>query len=125
MIPVSSFFTKTGPHARRWSNTSRLRISRVFTRVWMSCWRNRWSFHFGRESNRRAMPGNADLPIGDAIQENGVPGKESRFAPGGESSYMEAVILIGIQGSGKSTFYRERFFDTHVRVSLDLLKTRA
>jgi len=37
---------------------------------------------------------------------------------------MEAVILIGIQGSGKSTFYRERFFDTHVRISLDLLKTR-
>jgi len=38
---------------------------------------------------------------------------------------VEAVILIGIQGSGKSTFYRERFFDTHVRISLDLLKTRA
>lgn len=37
---------------------------------------------------------------------------------------MEAVIFIGIQGSGKSTLYRERFFDTHVRVSLDLLKTR-
>jgi predicted kinase len=37
---------------------------------------------------------------------------------------MEAVILIGIQGAGKSTFYKERFFDTHVRVSLDLLKTR-
>lgn len=37
---------------------------------------------------------------------------------------MEAVILIGIQGSGKTTFYRERFFDTHVRLSLDLLKTR-
>ncbi len=37
---------------------------------------------------------------------------------------MEAVILIGIQGSGKSTFYRERFFDTHIRISLDLLKTR-
>jgi predicted kinase len=36
---------------------------------------------------------------------------------------MEAVIFVGIQGSGKSTFYRERFFDTHVRVSLDLLKT--
>jgi predicted kinase len=37
---------------------------------------------------------------------------------------MEAVILIGIQGSGKSTFYLERFFDTHVRISLDLLRTR-
>jgi len=37
---------------------------------------------------------------------------------------MEAVILMGIQGSGKSTFYRERFFETHVRISLDLLGTR-
>jgi predicted kinase len=37
---------------------------------------------------------------------------------------MEAVILIGIQASGKSTFYRDRFFDTHVRINLDMLKTR-
>ena len=37
---------------------------------------------------------------------------------------MEAVIFIGIQGSGKSHFSRERFFNTHVRISMDLLKTR-
>lgn len=37
---------------------------------------------------------------------------------------MEAVLLIGIQGAGKSTFFRERFFDTHVRINLDMLKTR-
>jgi predicted kinase len=37
---------------------------------------------------------------------------------------MEAVILVGIQASGKSTFYRERFFDTHVRINLDMLRTR-
>jgi predicted kinase len=37
---------------------------------------------------------------------------------------MEAVILIGIQGSGKTTFYRERFSGTHVRISLDDLGTR-
>jgi predicted kinase len=37
---------------------------------------------------------------------------------------MEAVIFTGIQGSGKTTFYRQRFFDTHVRISLDLLRTR-
>jgi hypothetical protein len=36
---------------------------------------------------------------------------------------MEAIILIGIQGSGKTAFC-ERFFDTHVRISLDLVKTR-
>ena len=37
---------------------------------------------------------------------------------------MEAILSIGIQGSGKSTLYRERFFDTHVRISRDMLKTR-
>lgn len=37
---------------------------------------------------------------------------------------MEAVIFTGIQASGKSSFFRERFFDTHVRVNLDMLKTR-
>ena len=37
---------------------------------------------------------------------------------------MEAVIFVGVQGAGKSTFYRERFYDTHVRINLDMLKTR-
>jgi predicted kinase len=37
---------------------------------------------------------------------------------------MEAVIFIGIQGSGKSTFFRDRFFDSHVRINLDMLRTR-
>lgn len=37
---------------------------------------------------------------------------------------MEAVIFIGIQATGKSTFYQERFSDTHMRINLDMLKTR-
>ena len=37
---------------------------------------------------------------------------------------VEAVIFVGIRASGKSTFYRERFFDTHVRISLDTAKSR-
>ena len=37
---------------------------------------------------------------------------------------MEAVILIGIQGSGKTMFYGERFSETHVRISLDDVRTR-
>ena len=36
---------------------------------------------------------------------------------------MEAVLFVGLQASGKSTFYRERFFRTHVRINLDMLKT--
>ncbi len=39
-------------------------------------------------------------------------------------SRPETVLLIGLQGSGKSTFYRERFFATHVRINLDMLWTR-
>lgn len=37
---------------------------------------------------------------------------------------MEAILFIGIQAVGKSTFYKERFFTTHVRINLDMLKTR-
>jgi predicted kinase len=37
---------------------------------------------------------------------------------------VEAVIFVGLQGAGKSTFYRERFFATHLRINLDMLKTR-
>jgi predicted kinase len=38
---------------------------------------------------------------------------------------MEAVVLCGVQGSGKTTLYVERFVETHVRVSLDVVRTRA
>jgi predicted kinase len=38
---------------------------------------------------------------------------------------MEAVVLCGVQGSGKTSLYVERFVDTHLRVSLDVLRTRA
>jgi AAA domain len=38
---------------------------------------------------------------------------------------MEAVIFCGVQGSGKTTLYRDRFLETHARVSMDLLRTRA
>jgi len=37
---------------------------------------------------------------------------------------MQAVIFCGIQATGKSTFYKTYFFNTHVRISLDLLRTR-
>src|SRR5919197_4671162 len=37
---------------------------------------------------------------------------------------MEAIVLCGLQGSGKTTFYRDRFLETHLRVSMDLLRTR-
>jgi predicted kinase len=40
-------------------------------------------------------------------------------------SGMEAVVFCGVQGSGKTTLYRDRFLATHVRVSMDLLRTRA
>jgi len=38
---------------------------------------------------------------------------------------MEAVILCGLQAAGKTTLYRDRFLETHARISMDLLRTRA
>lgn len=37
---------------------------------------------------------------------------------------MEAIIFCGVQASGKSTFYKDNFFNSHARISLDLLNTR-
>lgn len=34
------------------------------------------------------------------------------------------IIFTGIQASGKSTFYKKMFIDTHIRINLDMLKTR-
>ena len=34
------------------------------------------------------------------------------------------ILFVGIQGSGKSSFYKERFYSTHVRVNRDMLKTK-
>jgi predicted kinase len=37
---------------------------------------------------------------------------------------VTAIIFTGIPASGKSSFFKERFFDTHIRINLDMLKTR-
>lgn len=37
---------------------------------------------------------------------------------------MEVIILSGIQGAGKSTFCRERYWETHIRINYDMLRTR-
>jgi predicted kinase len=37
---------------------------------------------------------------------------------------MEAIIFTGIQASGKTTFYQQRFARTHLMISLDMLKHR-
>ncbi|MEK8132959.1 AAA family ATPase [Paenibacillus filicis] len=37
---------------------------------------------------------------------------------------MECVIFIGIQASGKSTFFKEKFYNSHIRINLDMLRTR-
>lgn len=37
---------------------------------------------------------------------------------------MECVIFIGIQATGKSSFYRERYFNTHIRINRDMLRTQ-
>src|SRR3954464_2669211 len=37
---------------------------------------------------------------------------------------MQLILFVGIPGCGKSTFYKERFFNSHLRLSLDLMNTR-
>ena len=37
---------------------------------------------------------------------------------------MEMVLFIGMQATGKSTFFLQKFFNTHIRINLDMLKTR-
>lgn len=37
---------------------------------------------------------------------------------------MEVILLMGLQASGKSTFYKEYFADSHLRLNLDMLHTR-
>lgn len=39
-------------------------------------------------------------------------------------SMLEAVFFIGIQASGKSSMYYQRFRNTHVQINLDSLHTR-
>jgi predicted kinase len=37
---------------------------------------------------------------------------------------MNGLIFIGLQGSGKSTFFLQQFYKTHIRLSMDMLRTR-
>ncbi|MEN9359837.1 MAG: hypothetical protein RL095_1372 [Verrucomicrobiota bacterium] len=36
----------------------------------------------------------------------------------------ELILFTGLQGSGKSSFYQKKFADTHLRINLDMLRTR-
>lgn len=42
----------------------------------------------------------------------------------GDANSLSAVLLIGIPASGKSTFCRQRLYDSHLRINLDQLRTR-
>ena len=37
---------------------------------------------------------------------------------------MNMIIFTGIQATGKSEFYKRYFYKTHIRINLDMLKTR-
>jgi predicted kinase len=40
------------------------------------------------------------------------------------SILMQLILFIGVQASGKSTFYQHYFARSHLRINLDMLKTR-
>lgn len=48
----------------------------------------------------------------------------TQSATQGEVKAVEVALLIGLQGSGKSTFYRQHLAATHAHVSLDVLRSR-
>lgn len=37
---------------------------------------------------------------------------------------MEMILFVGIQATGKSEFYKQQFYKTHMRINLDMLRTR-
>lgn len=37
---------------------------------------------------------------------------------------MKGIIFIGLQASGKSSFFLEKFYNEYLRINLDMLKTR-
>lgn len=37
---------------------------------------------------------------------------------------MNGIIFIGLQGSGKSTYFMQQFNNSHLRLNMDMLKTR-
>ncbi len=38
---------------------------------------------------------------------------------------MEMIIFVGLPGSEKSAYYKNHFFNFHLRISNDLLKTKS
>ena len=55
--------------------------------------------------------------------ELGRAGTDNAESPG-YSLPVEAIIFIGVQATGKSSFYVERFLDSHLRLNMDMLRTR-
>lgn len=37
---------------------------------------------------------------------------------------MQLLLFCGVQASGKSSYYKAHFADTHIRLNLDMLRTR-
>jgi predicted kinase len=37
---------------------------------------------------------------------------------------METILFCGIQATGKTSFYKDNFLKTHIRISMDMLNTR-
>ena len=69
-----------------------------------------------------------DPQVLDLSVDGKVPDPEGRFAPifpGADVRAPKVIALYGANASGKTTFYVERFLNTHARISLDQLRTRA
>jgi predicted kinase len=51
-----------------------------------------------------------------------MTGSEEDARAGAATAGLELVVLVGLPGAGKTTFYRQRFADSHALVSKDRLR---
>lgn len=66
------------------------------------------------------------VPVRSAARHGARPPKLERlprFQP--TATQPEAIILIGLQGAGKTTYFEEHFHETHAHASRDVQKTAA
>src|SRR5918997_4762954 len=70
----------------------------------------------------RIAPRRSLWPAGSPITGTGFSTSHSSGKSSGPDGVLEIVNFVGLQASGKGTFFRERFAATHVHVNKDLFR---
>jgi predicted kinase len=109
-------------HKHRGRGLSALRTTCVpgeIMNVGSSC-RNECSWSaIGRASRFCRLPSLHKRDRGEATWGFAALGTPSRYAGGGRPMTPELIVFVGLQGAGKTSFYRVRFASTHDLASKD------